>query len=152
MLREVHHRGQVWDRDTRSIEEIDRELRELADSTLERYARNLDMAFVSGLQMEHWPVAQRDAMRAQNELARRERVKRQEEEKAAEEAKVQARIDAENQAKIDAYRQQVEARWVGTRESFLEAWPELLRQWQIDQARAGVSGQYDAVRARVKGF
>jgi hypothetical protein len=46
----------------------------------------------------------------------------------------------------------VRGAWIGDQKSFDAAWPDLLRQWQIDNARAQMDAAQAAVRARMTGF
>jgi hypothetical protein len=130
-------------------EQVEQELEDWSDAALERLAAKVDYAIIGRTHWEGLEHEQRQAMRAGNLLAKRKRDKQRAEAKAADDAKVQARIDAENTAKIDAYRQQVRGAWIGDDTSFDEAWPTLLQQWRIDQARAAVNSTLASVRARM---
>jgi hypothetical protein len=54
-----------------TVEEIDRELRDVSESTLERYAENLDVRVVKRSPWEYLPDDQRRGLRANHERARR---------------------------------------------------------------------------------
>jgi hypothetical protein len=54
-----------------TVEDIDRELRNLSESTLERYADNLDVRVVKRSPWEYLPDDQRRGLRANHERARR---------------------------------------------------------------------------------
>jgi hypothetical protein len=54
-----------------SVEDIDRDLADVAIVTLERYARELDPEQIKAKRWEYLPVEQRRALRAGNELAKR---------------------------------------------------------------------------------
>jgi hypothetical protein len=127
---QVHHKGQVWERDNRTNEEIDAELRELADSTLARYAGELDLAFTSGLSYESWPAEQRRAMRAQNEVYRRQHERSRQQEKAAEEARIQGLHDAEATAYKESFKARAEAAFPGTKAEFERQWDAIWAEHQ----------------------
>jgi hypothetical protein len=133
-------------------DEVEREIEDWSDAALERLAAKVDYQLISGKSWEGMPHEQRQAMRASNLLAKRERQRKQDAAKAAEDARLEAQHAAANQAKIDAYRQQVRGAWIGDDTSFEAAWPTLLQQWRIDQARAAVDSTLAAVRARVMEF
>ena len=54
-----------------TVEDIDRELRDVSESTLERYAQNLDAKLVKRTRWEYLPDDQRRGLRANHERARR---------------------------------------------------------------------------------
>ena len=56
-----------------TVEDIDRELRDVSESTLERYAENLDVRVVKRSPWEYLPDDQRRGLRANHERARRAR-------------------------------------------------------------------------------
>jgi hypothetical protein len=132
-----------------TIQEVDQELQDLSEATLERYAAALDSSAIGSKRWEYMDLDQRKAMRAQNELARRQNVKARADAKAAQEAKFEAQQNAANQAKIDDYRKQARGAWIGDSASFDAAWPRLLEQWQIDQVNATMDRTMAEVRARM---
>jgi hypothetical protein len=132
-----------------SIEDIDRDLRDVSDATLARYVRDLDWAQIGSKHWEALPLEQRKAMRANNELAKRQRQQEQAAAKAAEDARVEAAHSARMQAEIEAYKQQVRGAWIGDQASFDAAFPKMLEQWQIDRARAATEANIDRIRARI---
>jgi hypothetical protein len=137
---------------TPTIAEVDHDLADVADSTLERYSRDLDTTQFQHRTWEALPLAQRKAIRAQNELAKRQNAKERADKQAAEDA----RADAQQQERIDAliadYKARARGAWIGDQASFDSAWPDLLRQWQIDQARATMDQGMAAARAHLSGF
>jgi hypothetical protein len=56
-----------------TVEDIDRELRDVSESTLERYAENLDVRIVKRSRWEFLSDDQRRGLRANHERARRAR-------------------------------------------------------------------------------
>jgi hypothetical protein len=132
--------------------DIDKELADASVSLLERYAAELDTAKLQAKPWEALPYEQRRAMRAGNELAKR----RNQEERAKQQAAEEARVSAYHQGRIDAaiadYKARARAAWIGDQASFDSAWPTMLQQWQIDQARAQMDASTAAARARMSGF
>jgi hypothetical protein len=135
-----------------TIEELDADMQDMSDSLLVRYAEVLDFTQVGSKSWEVMPLAQRKALRANNELASRQNKKELAEKKAAEEKRIQAQQDAQIEAKIVAFKQQARGAWIGDQASFDAAWPTLLKQWQIDQVNATLDRTKAEVRARMVGF
>ena len=135
-----------------TVEEVDQDLADASISLLERYSRDLDTTQLQHRSWEVLPLDQRKAIRAQNELAKRQNAKARASAKAAEDARVEAAQQARIDAQIAAYKAQARGAWIGDQASFDAAWPDLLRQWQIDQARAAMEADKAAVRARMTGF
>jgi hypothetical protein len=73
-----------------TIAQVDDEVRDLADVTLERWATVFDPAQIGAKSWEVLPIEQRRAMRASNELARRENEKKRSDAKAAEDKQAEA--------------------------------------------------------------
>jgi hypothetical protein len=132
--------------------DIDADLADASISLLERYAAQLDTAAFQARSWEALPLDQRKAIRAGNELAKRQNAKARAAAKAAEDARVEAAQQARIDAQIADYKTKARAAWLGDQASFDSAWPDILRQWQIDQARATMDAAHAAVRARLTGF
>ncbi|HEY3228202.1 MAG TPA: hypothetical protein VGJ87_03220 [Roseiflexaceae bacterium] len=134
-----------------TIQEVDRDLRDVTESTLERYARDLDMAQIRAHRWEVLPDDQRRAMRAENELARRKNEARRQ----AAAAEYQRQIDARDQARVDAaiadYRGRMRLAFRGTDAQFEAAWPRILEDWQIEAARQALDANEQRIRARISG-
>jgi hypothetical protein len=130
----IHHQGQSWEKNEKPIAEIDRDLRDLSDATVERYADQLDIEAMRGLKMEHWRFDQIRPMRARNEVARRRQIAaKQEQEQAQEKAQQAARQKrADDQEQAD--RRMLRLRWTGDDRSFEAAYPKLMEQLRIDRA------------------
>lgn len=109
----VHHRGETWERDDQTIEQIDADLRDLSDSTVEHIAARLDTASMGSLSFESWHPDQRRATRARNELARRQYERERQAQRDAEAAKVQARQDADAAAAKASFRARAWAAFSG---------------------------------------
>jgi hypothetical protein len=137
---------------TPTIADVDADLANVSMATLERYSQDLDTTQFQHRTWEALPLDQRKAIRAQNELAKRQNAKERADSRAAEDK----RIEAQQQERIDAliadYKARAFAGWIGDQKSFDSAWPDLLRQWQIDQARATMDQGMAAARAHLSGF
>lgn len=132
-----------------TVQDIDADLADMTEAQLERHHSYFDPTEIGTKRWEATSVEQRLAVRAGNELARRKHAAERKAVKAADDARIEAQHNAANQVKIDAYRQQVRAGWVGDSASFDVAFPEMLRQWQIDQARAKMDATLNYHRARM---
>ncbi len=135
-----------------TVEQLDQDLRGLSDSLLARYAEALDP---SQMQTKSWallPIEQRRAMRAGNEVSRRQNEAQREAAKAADDARIRARMDAAHQARIDAYQAQVRGAWIGDDTSFDAAWPRILEDFRIDQARSAIDANTMRLRAKLLDF
>lgn len=135
-----------------TIQEIDSDLADVSDVTLERYAREFDPAQIGSKSWEALPIEQRKAMRANNELARRQHEKERADAKAADDARIEEQQNAANQARIADYKARARGAWIGDQKSFDSAWPTLLQQWQIDQVNATLDRTKAEVRARMMDF
>ena len=135
-----------------TIQDIDQELRAESDAMLNHYAKALDTAQIQAKPWEAMPIVQRRALRAGNELARRQHEKEVADKRKADDARAEAQHTALVEAKIATYKAQIRGVWVGDQASFDAAWPAMLQQWQIDQARATMDASTAAVRQRLSGF
>jgi hypothetical protein len=88
------------------------------------------------------------ANQIKNAELREQRLKGQEATRQAEAARVQAEQEARHQAAQEAYKRVARARFPGDDEQFQQAWPQLLREWQIRQATA----EMDAATASTRQF
>jgi hypothetical protein len=132
--------------------DIDADLADVSIATLERYARDLDLAQFQAKPWEALPIEQRKAIRAGNELAKRQHAKERADRQAAEDARGEAQQQARIDAKIADYRAQMRGAFPGNDAQFDAAWPRILEQWQIDQARAQLDATMAQHRARLTDF
>jgi hypothetical protein len=132
-----------------TIEEVDRNLRDVAEITLERYARDFDPAQLGGRSWAALPLEERRGMRAANELARRQNAAKRQAAKDEEQQRIDAQHQALIDAEIDAYKRGARMGWKGTEAQFEAAWPDMLRAWQISESQRAAAEQHAAVRARI---
>lgn len=128
-----------------TMEEVDRELREVTDDAVEGHVSVLNRQLTTGTRWEYLPLAQRRALRAENELYRRQRLAGQQGQAQTEQQAREAEREQLNQRRIDAYKAQLQGVFIGTSEDFERAWPDELRAWQMREARSAL----DANRARL---
>lgn len=144
----TEERGTHYSLDPR-IADVDREMRELSDWEIERLAAQADHSALGSRPWENWTTAERRAIRAANELPRRQRAAKL----AAEEAERSQKIEAVNQARINeriaTYKSQLRAGFPGDDAAFEQAWPRMLEDWQIREAQQQREAALNAVRARV---
>jgi hypothetical protein len=131
---QVHHKGEVWEKNEKPIADIDADLRELSDRTVEAYAADLDIEAMRGLKMESWRFDQIRAMRAQNEVSRRRQIAAKQDQEQAQAKAQQAAQQKIAEAQEQADRRMLRSRWTGDEQSFNEAYPELIKQLRIDRA------------------
>jgi hypothetical protein len=118
-------------------EEIDRELRELPDSAIDRIAGYAPNAS----EMKRWvamDLDERRGIRAINEQACRRRVTEQEQARKADEAKREAQRAKAMAAEIAMVKAQARQSFPGTAAEFEKAWPGILAEWQKQQALRGM--------------
>lgn len=135
----------------RTVEQVDREVREMSDSLVKLYAADVDPQ-IATRPWEALPDTQRRAVRARNEIARRKRAAEQATEQAAERQRVEQRDQAAANQAIDAYKREMRAGFPGDDAAFVRAWPRILEQWQIEQAQQRRGAVYAEKRAMLKGM
>jgi hypothetical protein len=135
-----------------TIQEVDKDMRDLSDAQIERLAARSDLSALGSRPWENWTTEERRAVRASNEHARRQR----EAQRAAEEAEKSRKIEQAHQARVDAqiaaYRQRVRSGFPGTDVQFEAAWPRILEDWQISEATRKAADLDAEMRQRVGGF
>jgi multidrug efflux pump subunit AcrA (membrane-fusion protein) len=118
-----------------TIQDIDRDLADVLIATLERHAAALDTSQIQNKPWEALPLAQRKAMRAANELAKRQNQKEREDARAAEDAKAEARQQQRLDAQIADYKARARGAFPGTDAQFEAAWPRILEDYQLEHMR-----------------
>jgi hypothetical protein len=129
--------------------ELDADLADMTDAQVQRYARDLDTAQFQNRTWEVLPVEQRKAIRAANELAKRQHAKERADRQAAEDARVEAQHNARVEAEIAAFEAQARGAFPGTAEQWAAAWPRIREDWQIKQAQERMDANQAAIRARM---
>jgi hypothetical protein len=132
-----------------SVADIDRDVRAMSDSAVDRLANE----FEPGIFSHKWELLtdrERTIIRAANEQARRHLEAKRKAEKDEQEKRAQEALAAYHQQQIDAYQEQMRAHWIGTAEQFTAAWPRMLEDWQIEQARAQNDDMLRRVRSVVE--
>jgi hypothetical protein len=130
-----------------SIEQVDKDLRELSDAQIDRLAADVDYSAVGSRPWENLTTADRRAWRTGEEQARRRNAAERKAKEAEQEKQNQAREQARHNAQIAEYKELARGAWIGDQASFDLAWPELLRRWQIAQVEQAT----DSNRARIPG-
>src|SRR5574340_851779 len=85
--------------------------------------------------------AEQAQLDAQNARARAERGAKLADDKNAREQATQKELRRVQSEKIEAYRQQMLAAWTGTPAEFEAAWPHILQEWQIEQAKSALAAR-----------
>lgn len=130
-----------------SIADIDKELREVSDSTLERYAgRGLELSTHAKVSWDAYPESYRYQLRAQNEIARRRHEAQLQAEKDKQDAKRQAESDQRVGDAVAAFKTRARGAFIGSDVEFDAQWPQILAEWQrrqmwerLDQTRGRVN-------------
>ena len=132
-----------------TIVDIDNELVSLSDAEIERLADRADPHLLGRKPWENATTDERRTYRALEQQARRRHKAELKAKEDAKNAEWQAEQDKRNQAQIDAYKAQCRAAWIGDERSFSAAWPRLLEDWQIEEAKRHMNELHDQVRRRI---
>lgn len=135
-----------------TIADVDQKLAHESLTMLQVYADDLDQATVISTRWEALPDAQRFALRARNELSRRAAAKERATAKTDEAQRIAAEHAALAEVQIADLRAEMARVFPGTAAQFDAAFPEMLKQWQIDTARAAVGAALEQKRAELEGF
>lgn len=119
--------------------EVDAELVKESDAVIARMARDFNPAELAGRKWEVLPESLRYSMRAANEQARRQDEARRAAAERAETERLQARHDASVAVRVAEFKVQAAAAFPGSSAEFEQAWPDILRAWQLRQTLESVS-------------
>lgn len=135
-------------------DKIDRELADMPDYRLERLEKDFDPSKIAGRDLAKIEHDLQLQVRAGNELAKRRRDAARKQEQAEDERKHAEREAQRVEAVKAEYRKQARAAFPGNDAEFEAAWPDMWRQYQVEQTRQSIANARAGVLAsgRYQGF